>query len=312
MTFIIAEVGSNWSSLEDCMTSISVAKQCGADAVKFQMFTSKEMFGFNPWPKAVDKSPIKEWLPKLKEKADACGIELMCTAFSPEGLRYVDGFVNRHKLASSDLNYPDLLLAAADTEYPTYLSTGASSIGDIALALNLLGSKVSLLYCVSSYPSTNVILSHIDKLRETFGVPVGYSCHTADYTTAVNAVRYHGATVIEKHFKLRDMDTPDAPHSLLPSDFKKMVQAIKEGKDKITFPHPSEIDMLKRHNRRLIATKPIGTGEALVYNQNFGCYRSLVDDLEGLSGFAYNKVNGKISTKDLKPGDAITPTSYER
>lgn len=313
MTFIIAEVGSNWSSFEDCKDSISMAKRCGADAVKFQMFNQTEMLGYG------ETSPlgvVPEWLPKLKEKADSCGIELMCTAFSPEGLKYVDQFISKHKIASSDLCYVDLLTAAKNTGRTFYLSTGASSLDDIQEALDNLQDgygfpSMALLYCVSSYPSTNINLAHITVLRRRFDIPIGYSCHTSDWRTAVGAF-YHGASVIEKHFKLRDMDTPDSPHSILPEDFKKMCDAIKEGKDSITFPHPSEIDMLKRHKRRLIATKHICKGASLIYNENYGCYRSLVDDLEGMSGFAYNEVNGKLSAKDLKPGDPITPTSIER
>lgn len=324
MTFIIAEVGSNWKSLEDCLDSIASAKECGADAVKFQMYSAEELYGKTTeevgcagQPGIMD-IPIEmkgilnpAWLPKLKEKADSCGIELMVTAFSVSGLNYVDHFVSRHKIASSDLCYVELLSRAATTGRPIYLSMGASSLSDIDKALHYTGPLTTLLYCVSSYPSTNINLAHITVLRRRFDIPIGYSCHTSDWRTAVGAF-YHGASVIEKHFKLRDMDTPDSPHSILPEDFKKMVDAIREGKDSITFPHPSEIDMLKRHNRRLIAVKPIGKGEALVYNQNYGCYRSLVDDLEGLSGFKYHEVNGKLSAKVLNPGDAITPTSIER
>lgn len=314
MRFIIAEVGSNFDSLEDCMSSIRIAKECGADAVKFQMYNHKDMYGHG---QEMPLSCRPAWLPQLKEQASRYGIELMCTAFSVDALHYVNKFVSRHKIASSDLSYVDLLCAAAATGKPVILSTGASSFDDIRKALEYLDpSKTTLLYCVSAYPSQDVNLFHLNRLRAEFGLSTGYSCHTSDYMTAVVAATYHHAFTIEKHFKLKEMDTPDAPHSLLPDDFKKMVslirndQYIKAVLEKK--PNPTEEAMYKRHKRRLVATKPVSKGEALIYNQNYGCYRSLVDDLEGLPSFAYNEVNGKLTTKDLKPGDPITPTSIER
>ncbi len=71
MTFIIAEVGSNWNNLEDCLESIQCAKVCGADAVKFQAYTGEALYGT---PQVVSNQLPLEWLPKLKEKADAAGI----------------------------------------------------------------------------------------------------------------------------------------------------------------------------------------------------------------------------------------------
>lgn len=313
MTFIIAEVGSNWTNFEDASNSISIAKQCGADAVKFQMYTPKEMYGNIPQVEAMKCLNISSWLPKLKEKADACGIEFMCTAFSPEGLREVDKYVSRHKIASSDLSYPGLLLAAKATGKQVLLSTGASSLSDIQLALNVLDkAAVSLLYCVSSYPAKNVNLFAIDHLKKYFSRwDVGYSCHTTDWYTSVAAVKYHGATVIEKHFKIRDMDTPDNGHSLAPKEFKMMVQAIRGERDHVVFPDPSERDMLLRYNRRLIVTTEVKSGNEFRYGENFGCYRSLVDDTEGLSGFLCDRVNGKIAIKAHTPGGPITSGSFK-
>lgn len=307
--FIIAEIGSNYKDLGDCLESISMAKACGADAAKFQLFSHKDMFGYGDQTPNLNHS----WLPLLKEKADACGIEFMCTAFSPESLLLLDPYVYRHKIASSDLTHPELLETANKTGKPIYLSTGASSFNDIRKALSFFPkNRVTLLYCNSSYPAKQPTLHGIDLLKEEFGGTPGYSCHTTDYCAAVYAHKYHGAKVIEKHFKIADMDTPDAPHSLLPDDFKKMTMAIKESRLEKLFPHPAEIDMIKRHKRRLMAIVPINKGEAFRYQVNYGCYRSKSDDLEGLSGFVYNEVNGMISKKDLNPGDPITPQAIEK
>lgn len=314
MTFIICEVGSNWTSFEDAKDSITMAKNCGADAVKFQMFSVNELYGlrghYGYADTDVTHDPIKEWLPKLKEKADACGIEFMCTAFSPEGLRYLDPYVKRHKIASSDLSYPELLRTAAETGKPIFLSTGGCSLGDIDCALNVLGdSSVVPLYCVSNYPAKNVNLFSLDVLSKHVDRPVGYSCHTTDWYTPVSAVKHHSAVVIEKHFKLRDMDTPDSAHSLLPDDFKRMVDSIR-GEVRCSFPDPQELEFRLKHKRRLVAITDIKKGEKLVYNIQYGVYRSLVEDYDGLTGFAVDVVNGKLASKDIKAGEPIGPNSF--
>lgn len=326
MTYIVAEIGSNWTSFDDAKDSIAMAKNCGADAVKFQMFTKEELTGFPPLIKEVrndetgQMEPVdrklysempRDWLPKLKEKADAVGIDFLCTAFSPEGLDYVDPYVSAHKIASSDLSYPALLERAKGKGKAVFLSTGASSLSDVALALALLDkSQTTLLYCVSAYPAKDVNLFAIDVLRNKFNVDVGYSCHTTDIHTAVHASHYHQALVIEKHFKLRDMATPDNPHSLNPDQFKEMVRRIKEDDRTVHFPDPSEKAMLLMHNRRLVCIKDVAEGEALIYGKNFGCYRSLKEDIKGLSGFAWQHVNGKTAKVAFKAGDTIGPLEF--
>lgn len=308
MTLIVAEVGSNYTNFTDAKDSISMAKNCGADIVKFQMFTHEELYGFSRINLSKMCKEIREWLPALSEKATAVGIELMVSTFSPEGLAYANSFVSRHKIASSDLTYPQLLSAAKGSGKPLILSTGASSLVDIGTALELLsGHPITLLHCVSAYPAKNVNLDAIRTLRDTFKVEVGYSCHTNDLHTAVHAVKHYGAVVIEKHFKLRDMETPDAPHSLNPDEFKEMVDRIRGKRTDVQIPSKEELPMLIKYNRRLIATVPIAKGEPLEYGKNFGCFRSLKADTKGLSGFAYQFVNGKKAKVNFQPGDSVGP-----
>lgn len=309
MTFIIAEVGSNWTTLQDCMLSISMAKKCGADAVKFQVFDHEDLWGYNTSLVPHKMFQIKEWLPLLKEKADACGIEFMCTAFSPELVKAVDPYVKRHKVASSDLSYVELLRAIRETGKPVLLSVGASATLDIQAALSVLDkSDVTLLYCVSSYPCRDVNLFAIDELGEKFkDHDIGFSDHTTDIIyTPLAAVRHHGATVIEKHFTvLPDANTPDRPHSLTVDEFKTMVDYIRGNKSAQIGPTPSEKDMVLRHNRRLLATRDIAVGDTLEYGVNYGAYRSLVDDATGLSPFLSSKIDGRVSRKDHRVGDPI-------
>ena len=101
---IIAEVGSNWTTQDDVMTSIHMAKAMGADAVKFQLFSDIDLYGL-PSPSLSKYSLPKHWMPEMKRLCDKHDIEFMCTAFSVESLLYVNSFVDTHKLASSDLTH---------------------------------------------------------------------------------------------------------------------------------------------------------------------------------------------------------------
>ncbi len=301
MTFIIAELGSNVVNTDNAIEAVGIAKQCGADAIKFQYFSFKDLYGMD-YEDHFWAYPQLDF-EKIKIKADACGIELMCTAFSPEGFKYVDKFVSRHKIASSDLSYLELLELACCSQKPVILSTGGSSLPDIKLATTALDDKkTTLLYCIATYPASNVDLKHIDALR-MFGLPVGYSCHTTDYMTCVNAVRYHGATVIEKHFKLADLPTADNAHSILPEDFTKMVKLI-HGKEWLEFPNRAEKEMQLKWKRRLIATRDIRAGDILTYGFNFGCYRSWTEDLEAMSGFLSYSMTGRVAQTEIR---AFTP-----
>lgn len=294
--FVIAEVGSNWQTLEHCLESIAVAKACGADAVKFQAFNFQALYGpvSGRWNQSLEL-PLK-WLPYLKGKADAEGIEFMCTAFSPELVAAVDPFVSVHKVASSDLSYPQLLQAVKKCAKPTLLSFGAATMEEVKLfGSDWLGI---MLYCVAAYPADFVDLDYV-------GPQVGFSDHTLGITAAVEAAR-RGAPVIEKHFTaFPELDTPDRPHSVTPEVFKRMVDLIRSDSKPQLGPTVEEKAMLLRHKRRLIATGDIPPGGILRYGENFGAYRSLKDDTRGLSPFAWEEVEGKAAKVEIKRGDAI-------
>ncbi len=318
--FIIAEIGSNWTNFSEAKDSISFAKQCGADAVKFQAFTESDLFGPGIRGSWSDYTGVQhrlalEWLPKLKEKADACGIEFMCSAFSPALYDAVDPFVQVHKIASSELCYPQLLEKVKSKGKPILLSVGASSKTDVAMAMQILrgGPQVVLMYCAAAYPSTMYNLFQMDDLKQ-FGVPLGFSDHSLDVVyPALSAVHHFGAVAIEKHVNFFDKETPDSAHSLRGYEFTLMCEKLRGKRDYRGFnPMPEEKDMFLRHNRRLIAIKNIKKGDAFRYGDNFGAYRSLGDDSHGLSPFFWDhlvKSNG--AKQDIPAGKGIGPGDFE-
>ena len=300
--FIIAEVGSNWATREDCLNSISLAAKCGANAVKFQMFTSEELYGFNGRDLSACSLP-REWIAGLAEKANACGIEFMCTAFSAEGLKFINPYVKRHKIASSDLCYLELLAAAKETGKPLIVSTGGHTVNDVSLAKDFLnGCDVTWLYCESSYPSNYIDMRKVSMLAP-FG-KYGLSDHSREIYSVPQWADDVGCLVLEKHVQFVDGVFPDSPHSLNCAEFKEMINAFS-GRDSGSLLSGPEKDMVLEHNRRLIATVDISKGEALQFGVNFGSFRSLKPTWEGFHPFSSSKVNGKILITDLKQGDAI-------
>jgi N,N'-diacetyllegionaminate synthase len=304
--YIVAEVGSNIRDFEDAKNSIVLAKSCGASAVKFQLYDYKALYGIDG---KFDHCLLQpEWLPKLADKARACGIDFLCTAFSPEGYDLVNEFVPVHKVASAELTHLRLLQKLRTFGKPVILSTGASGEADIRQALGILaGVPVILMYCVAAYPARKVRLSTIDKMAAMFKVPVGYSDHTTDvfeipYTACS---RWH-VPVLEKHVNFVNAQGPDAPHSLSTDEFKAMVDHIHEGPGPTIGPTAEEQPMILRHNRRLIATRDIPVGDALVEGVNFGIYRSLKDDTKAASPWAIDQMNGKPVKRAIPAGDGIS------
>jgi sialic acid synthase SpsE len=312
--FIIAEVGSNWTSFEDCKNAVAQAKLAGADAVKFQLFDSPSLWGLNdPLADELSEAMPASWIPKLAEKAKACGIEFMCTAFSPELYDVVNPYVSIHKIASSELSHKRILEKVRSYGKPVILSCGAATEGDIRRAIDLLGNNPTILmYCVGAYPARLVDPTLIPIMKEKFNKLVGYSDHTTDVMFIPGAAtKSLGACVLEKHVTFIDAVTPDKPHSLTGDEFKLMVKAIKKGFDLPIGPTREERDMVVKYRRRLIALIQINSGDEFIENKNFGIYRSLKEDTRAMSGFDVDKLNGKKSKIAISPGDGIGPFDFE-
>lgn len=322
--FIICEVGSNFLTPEDCFNSVSEAKRCGAHAVKFQMFDWQSLYGYWPTKKYKDRTwygseftveeslePLhgglpRDWVEPIYEKCLALDIEFMCTAFSPGDAEFLNPYVNYHKVASSDLEYRELFETLLTFRKPILFSTGGHTDDHVERVLSLLsGHPAFPLYCVASYPAKTIQLENIKRLSDKFKVAVGFSDHSIDILETPKNAAKQGAIIIEKHFKLRDMDTPDNPHSLNPKEFKLMIDNIQDRVQTKLLTH-EEQDMVLKYNRRLIATEDIGFGQVFVYGKNYGAYRSLTPNDGGISAWLGMEISGKACKKDLKKGDHIT------
>ncbi len=252
--YIIAEIGANHNGdMNLAKKLIKKAKECGTDAVKFQSWTDKSLISEGEYKKnqKYNDSPkkhfgsLKEMVKKyslsrkqhfeLKKYCDVIGIEFSSTPFSKgEVDLLIELDVPYIKVASMDINNFDLLSYIAKQGKPIILSTGMSTINEIDNAVRVIkeegNDEIVLLHCVSVYPPKieDINLNNISMLRNTFGLPVGFSDHTIGTSIPIASIAL-GACVIEKHFTL-DKDLPGWDHSISadPEELKYICEESKK------------------------------------------------------------------------------------
>ena len=229
MTFVIAEAGvCHNGDFGQALLLANAAKAAGADAVKFQHFDSRRLWGDS---RIAHLQLSDEEMADLAAHCRAIGIEFMCTPFGIPEVEFLRPLVKRMKVASGCLTRFELLAAVRATGLPVILSTGMADMARIGAAVDAVAPAV-LLHCTSAYPCPlrDVNLTAMDALRARWGAScaVGYSDHTAGIVIALAAVA-RGAEVLEKHLTLdRNADGPDHKASIEPDAFRVMVGAIRE------------------------------------------------------------------------------------
>ena len=215
-TLIIAEAGSSHDNdLQKAYRLIEAAKECGADAVKFQWTSDGNKMslrrglkvgGENMYSRWLEK-PVS-WLESLKAHADKVGIEFMCTVYLIEDIATIAPLVKRFKVSAFERNWLEFFDAHWIFNRQIIASTNTVSNANWS-------NGIDYLYCVSKYPTPLEEL-HLGKMSHgktrTFA---GLSDHTTSTLTGALAVAA-GATIIEKHIRLHDTDpkNPDYGHSL--------------------------------------------------------------------------------------------------
>jgi len=238
--YIIAEIGANHNGdIELAKQIIDSAKECGADAVKFQSWTpesliSKEEYNknqsyddgdggkkhFGSLKEMVEKYYLRnEQHLELKKYCDSICIDFASSPFSNSEVDLLISLdVPFLKVASMDINNFGLLSYMAKTGKTILVSTGMASIAEIETAIKVIekeGNKnIILLHCISIYPPKyeDINLNNIPMLQNTFGYPVGFSDHTIGTSIPLASVAL-GSCVIEKHFTL-DKDMPGWDHEI--------------------------------------------------------------------------------------------------
>ena len=90
--YVIAEIGSNWEgNYVKAKKIIRECKKAGVDAVKFQMWKAEELYNkSHPNWNEIKRSELSfQMAKKLKEFSDKQKIEFFCSAFYPDGVKFL-------------------------------------------------------------------------------------------------------------------------------------------------------------------------------------------------------------------------------
>jgi sialic acid synthase SpsE len=236
--FIIAEVGSNHGQdLDVAIKYIEDAADCGVDAVKFQFFDADDLVPNDHPARAEVESYVTpiEWIPKLQEICSKSQVVFFASTFNSRLFQIVENSdVPLHKIASSEVLNPSMLLAAGRTNKPILISFGMSEWYEVELAMKILAetgnSKIIPLHCIAKYPlpleSANLLV--IQQLKKRFGGIIGFSDHTESVEIGGWAAML-GARVFEKHFTLdKTLNGADHGYALESAELKMYVENIRQ------------------------------------------------------------------------------------
>lgn len=248
LPFVIAETGINHNGdVGMAKKLIDMAKECGADAVKFQkrtidiVYTKKMLDSPRQSPWGTTQREQKEGLELSKDEYDEINtyckgknIYWFASAWdekSQEFLRQYDLTFN--KIASAMLTHKNLVEMVAEEGKHTFISTGMSNFEQIDRVVNIFEKKdcpYTVMHCVTVYPCPDewCNLQMIEVFKNRYGCPVGYSGHENGVLPTVLAVAL-GAVAVERHITLdRSMYGSDQSASLERKGLELVVRDTKE------------------------------------------------------------------------------------
>lgn len=316
--YVIAEAGVNFrDDLELAKAFIEEASSAGANAVKFQTHLPSEEMVESEMERLgmgdlFKRMHIYELSPEQhQELYDYCtehDVTFLSTPFSTAAVDRLSQLdVEAYKIGSGELTNHHLLAKVADTGKPIIVSTGMHPMSAVRDAHELLsdrGAEHCFLYCVSEYPTkpNDFNLGVIDRMREEFGVPVGFSDHSTGVQAAAVAMA-RGASVVEKHFTIdRRLPGGDQEVSLEPEElaelceFAELVHATRSDEKQF---RENEANIAEWARHSVVTAASIRDGETLT-EENLTTKRPGT----GLPASRYFEIIGQKTARNLD-GDQV-------
>jgi len=271
---VIGEIGINHNGdMAICKRLIDVAKDAGANCVKFQKRDVNQVYT----QEFLDSPRESQWgttqreqklglefsADEYQEIEDYCkekSIEWFASAWDINSQKFLRQFNSKYnKVASAMIVHKELLEEIASEGKHTFISTGMTTYDDIQKAVDIFrksNCSFELMHAVSTYPmeDEDANLKMINTLRDKFNCDVGYSGHEVGLAVSYAATAL-GITSLERHITLsRAMYGSDQSASVEPAGFRQLIGAVRkiekamgDGKKKFLKEEDSVANKLRAH-----------------------------------------------------------------
>ena len=332
--FVIAEAGANHDrKLDQAFELVKIAKNSGADAVKFQTYSSETLYakntpdfaGYQNINKLIKNIELpREWQKDIKLFCDDQGIEFMSTPFDEQAVEELYNIgVKRFKIAGFESTDPRIVKSVASTQLPLIITAGIGC--NIETVNKIIGwvleenknPDITFLHGNNAYPTPfeDINLGQIKRLLYFQGAgsyfkhkfKVGLSDHTEGILVPPLAVAL-GATTIEKHYTIsRKLKGPDHKFAIEPNELCDMVQNIRTTEKCLDVKTGSLTNSEKNFlnaTRSVVSKREIGKGELLT-EQNITTMRPALDG--SIPAIQYYNTLSKVSTRTIEEGTVLYP-----
>ncbi|MCK6612005.1 MAG: N-acetylneuraminate synthase family protein [Bacteroidia bacterium] len=330
--FIIAEIAqAHEGSLGIAHSYIDALADTGVDAIKFQThiaeaessseerfrinFSYQDSTRFDYWKRM--EFTFEQWV-GLRNHCIEKGMEFISSPFSIAAVELLEKTgVNRYKIGSGELTNYLMLHHIGRTGKPIIISSGMSDWNELDKTIAFLRdykNSLTLLQCTTAYPTKPIDwgLNVIQKMRERYKIPIGFSDHSASIEAPIAAVAL-GAEVIEFHVVFhKNMFGPDSVASLPIDSVKGVVNGIRNVSKSLASGD------LKTNSDRFSDLRTL-FGKSLAVNKSLAPGHIVsISDLEskkpfglGISASDYNLVIGKRLKNSKEKWDFLKREDFE-
>lgn len=318
-TYIIAEIGGNFTTYEQAVKLIDGTKYAGVDCIKLQTYkadtisSKKIFFNLENTGKISQYEYFKKFeLPesltiKVVDYIKSVELDWFSTPSHEDDLEFLLSLgMKAVKIGADDATNLPFLKNIAKTGLMVALSTGMCTLEEVKEAVNTIlaegNDNIIIFHTVSNYPTypEDLNLNIINTFKKDFPeFKIGFSDHSLGPLASITAAAM-GANIIERHFTYdKNADGPDHMISSTPEEMKYIVDSIrmmeKMKGSAIKKPYGGEVGNRIDSRKSILARNNIKKGDRLT-KENICIKRPG----SGIQPKYYDQILGKISNSDFE------------